>query len=82
MSHPYERMVGLLFLLFLLVVDGNEQLLAGVYAKLGVDVAHVVVGQGEIDLPGVLHCEQLTYRGGSYVTCDRGFGARGARPFG
>ena len=43
MSHPYERMVGLLFLLFLLVVDGNEQLLAGVYAKLGVDVAHVVV---------------------------------------
>ena len=29
--------------MFLLVVDGNEQLLAGVYAKLGVDVAHVVV---------------------------------------
>ena len=43
MSHPYVRMVGLLFLLFLLVVDENEQLLAGVHAKLGVDVAHVVV---------------------------------------
>ena len=43
MSHPYGRMGGLLFLLFLLVVDGNEQLLAGVYAKLGVDVAHVIV---------------------------------------
>ena len=30
-------------LLFLLVVDESEQLLAGVYAELGVDVAHVVV---------------------------------------
>ena len=43
MSHPYERMVGLLFLLFLLVVDENEQLLTRVHAKLGVDVVHVVV---------------------------------------
>ena len=40
------------------------------------------LAKGETDLPGVLHCVQLTYRGGSYVTCDRGFGARGARPFG
>ena len=30
-------------LLFRLVVDENEQLLAGVHAELGVDVAHVVV---------------------------------------
>ena len=64
MSHPYGRMVGLLFLLFLLVVNENEQLLAGVYAKLGVDVAYVIVeslyldevAKRSFELPGVLHC--------------------------
>ena len=83
MSHPYERMVGLLFLLFLLVEDENEQLLAGVHAELGVDVAHVVVERAGGDAERVLNL-----RGGlagdeqpQYVGLARGeaeaFGGKG-----
>ena len=42
-------------LLFLLVVDENEQLLAGVNAELGVDVAHVVVERARGDAERVLN---------------------------
>ena len=49
MSHPYGRMVGLLFLLFFLVADEYEQLLAGVHTELGIDVTYVVVERARGD---------------------------------